>query len=97
MVDADGNKISEAEKCCRYLNDPRRTGKLVGDTKHKHNEGCTHITSRAYGVTNFTKDNPIPLERLNPVSTRAKSHMVTIQRMESMKCTTSSFTPACHI
>jgi hypothetical protein len=62
MVDADGNKISEAEKCCRYLNDQRRTGKLVGDTKHKHHEGSTHITSRAYGVTNFTKDNPIPLE-----------------------------------
>jgi hypothetical protein len=56
-IDEFGKAVSEAEKACIYLSDPRRP---LGDSKHKKKEDDTHISSRKYEVSNYDTEKDIP-------------------------------------
>lgn len=58
-IDEFGKTVSEAEKACIYLSDPRRP---LGDSKHKKREDDTHISSRKYEVSNYDTEKDIQLK-----------------------------------
>ena len=56
QIGLDGKRVSEAEKCCRRLNEKDRSG----DTKHKVKADGNNIQSYCYECTNFDDDNKMP-------------------------------------
>ena len=64
-IDENGKSMSEAEKAYRFLSHPSRP---LGDSKHKVAEDATYITTRKYVVSNYSPDDPIPLQNCNWVA-----------------------------
>ena len=64
-IDENGKSISEAEKAYRFLSHPSRP---LGDSKHKVAEDATYIVTRKYVVSNYSPDDPIPLQNCNWVA-----------------------------
>ena len=64
-IDENGKSMSEAVKAHRFLSHPSRP---LGDSKHKVAEDATYIVTRKYVVSNYSPDDPIPLQNCNWVA-----------------------------
>ena len=62
IIGDDNKEISQAQVCHAVLADSNRRNGDVNDTKHKRKNNKTRVEEQHYGISNYDRQNPIPLK-----------------------------------